>query len=121
MNHNFCSAQVSIETTLIRNFGPQKKKYSQGVTCIQHLPTGSFLLGTGEGMLIESTGAPNFRRTRATKFPAPITSIALRGSGNQVYVGLSNSQLYMMEFDTLEFKLLMSCHGKAITSVVFPK
>lgn len=112
---------MSIETTLIRNYGPQKKKYSQAVTCILLLPSGSYILGTGEGTLIETPGPPNFRKTRSTKFPGSITSIAMRGSGNQIYVGLSNSQMYLMEYDSMEFKLLVSCHGKAITSIVFPR
>ena len=116
-----CSMQVSIETTLIRNFGPQKKKFSQAVTCIQLLPSGTQLLGTGEGLLVETQGPPNFRRTRSTKFPAGISSIALRGNGNQVFVGLCNSQMYVMEYHSLEFKMVASCHSNAITSIVFPR
>ena len=113
--------QVSITTTLIREFGPPKKKFAQGVGCIQLLPSGNFLLGTGEGLILETTGPPNFKKIRSAKFPAQITSISLRGGGNQFFVGVSNSQMYRVDFASFEYTLLASCHGNAITSVVFPR
>ena len=82
-----CPLQVNIETYLFRHFGPQKDKFSQGVTALQLLPSGNLLLGTGEGVVAEVRGAPHFRRVRTSRVPGAITSVALRGSGNQVGEG----------------------------------
>lgn len=81
------SLQVNIETYLFRHFGPQKDKFSQGVTALQLLPSGNLLLGTGDGVVAEVRGAPHFRRVRTSRVPGAITSVALRGSGNQVREG----------------------------------
>ena len=50
------------------------------------LPSGKFLLGTGEGVVAEVTGAPHFKRLRTGRVPGAVTSVTLRGSGNQVWV-----------------------------------
>jgi hypothetical protein len=115
------AVQVCIETTLIREFGPQKKKYSLGITVVQTHPSGNFLLGTGEGLLAEASGAPHFKKLRSAKFPMSITSIAVLGSGNHVFVGCGNSQMYCLDYESFELSLLGSCHGHAITSIAFPR
>ena len=88
------SLQVNIETCLFRHFGPQKEKFSQGVTALQLLPSGKFLLGTGEGVVAEVTGAPHFKRLRTARMPGAITSVALRGSGNQVWASHTHTHTH---------------------------
>ena len=73
-------------THLIRYFGPQKEKFSQGITALQLLPSGDLLCGTGEGVVAVLHGAPSFKRVRSGKVAGAVTSVALRGSGNQVGV-----------------------------------
>ena len=88
------SLQVNIETCLFRHFGPQKEKFSQGVTALQLLPSGKFLLGTGEGVVAEVTGAPHFKKLRTARMPGAVTSVALRGSGNQVWASLTHTHTH---------------------------
>ena len=75
---------MNLKTCLIRYFGPQKEKFSQGVTALQLLSSGNLLLGTGEGSVAELKGAPSFKRVRSEKVAGAITSVSLRGSGSQV-------------------------------------
>ena len=92
--HFFSSLQVNIETCLFRHFGPQKEKFSQGVTALQMLPSGKFLLGTGEGVVAEVTGAPHFKRLRTSRVPGAVTSVTLRGSGNQVWASHTHTHTH---------------------------
>jgi len=112
---------VNIETYLFRHFGPQKDKFSQGVTALQLLPSGNLLLGTGDGVVAEVRGAPHFRRVRTSRVPGAITSVALRGSGNQFFVGMATAQMYQFEFADFSSTLLSSCHHSAVTDIVFPQ
>lgn len=88
---------------------------------IQILSSGHCILGTGEGLLAETSGPPNFKMLRSTKFPVGITSISLHVDGDQLFVGCSNSQMYRLDYESFEFSLLASCHGNAISSIVFPR
>ena len=113
---------MNITTRLFSQFGPQKDKYSLGVTALQLLPSGNILIGTGEGKIVEITGAPHFKRVRSCKAPGGITSVALRGKGSEFYVGTKLSQLLKFQFhDFSNFELLTSCHYSAVTDIVFPR
>ena len=135
---------MNIETCLFRHFGPQKEKFSQGVSALQMLPSGKFLLGTGEGVVAEVTGAPHFKRLRTGRVPGAVTSVTLRGSGNQVwvshthtpthrhthmltlsalqfFVGMATAQMYQFEYESFRSSLIGSCHNSAITDIVFPR
>ncbi len=117
-----CYNQVNIQTNIIRKYGPQKNKFSQGVTCIQMLPSGNFLLGTGDGHLVEATGAPNFKKIRSTsKFPGKVTSVVVVADKKKLMVGLDNSQIYSVDMETFNSDLGGTCHSSPITSVVFPR
>ena len=133
---------MNIETCLFRHFGPQKEKFSQGVSALQMLPSGKFLLGTGEGVVAEVTEAPHFKRLRTGRVPGAVTSVTLRGSGNQVwvshththrhthmltlsalqfFVGMATAQMYQFEYESFRSSLIGSCHNSAITDIVFPR
>ena len=131
---------MNIETSLFRHFGPQKEKFSQGVSALQMLPSGKFLLGTGEGVVAEVTGAPHFKRLRTGRVPGAVTSVTLRGSGNQVcmglthththmltlsalqfFVGTATAQMYQFEYESFSSSLIGSCHNSAVTDIVFPR
>ena len=115
------SAQVNIATRLFSQYGPMKDKYSLGVTAIHLLPSGNLLIGTGDGRIVENTGAPHFKRVRSCKVAGGITSIALRGNGSEFYVGTNLSQMFKFQFhDFSSSELIASCHHSAVTDIVFP-
>ena len=61
-----------------------------------------------------------FKKLRVTKLPGAITSITLRGRGNQFYVGTAKGQLYQVNFEDFGYTLLSSCHYHEVTDIVFP-
>ena len=61
-----------------------------------------------------------FKKLRVTKLPGAVSSIALRGRGNQFYVGTTKGQLYQVNFDDFSSALVSSCHYNEVTDVVFP-
>lgn len=79
--------KVNINTKLLRHFGPQKEKLSLGVTSIQLLPSEDLLVGTGDGTIAVMRGAPSFKLLKSAKVVGEVTSVVLRGSGNQVRTG----------------------------------
>lgn len=118
----FNVSQVNIVTRLFSQFGPQKDKYSLGVTALHLLPSGNILIGTGDGKIAEIKGAPNFKRVRSCKVPGGVTSIALRGNGSEFYVGTSLSQMFKFQFhDFSTSEMVSSCHYSAVTDIVFPR
>ncbi len=78
-------------------------------------------MGTGDGLIAEISKSPNFKKIRSTKLSGKVTSVSLRGNGNQFFVGLGNAQMYKMDFETFTPTLLGSCHESAITSIAFPR
>ena len=114
--------QVNIQTHIIRKYGPPKKKFSQGVSTIRMLPSGNFLVGTGDGHVVQTTGAPNFKKVKSTtNFPGKVTSVVQRPTENKLLVGLDNSQIYKVNMDSFDSVLAGTCHSTPITSVVFPR
>ena len=61
-----------------------------------------------------------FKKRRVTKLPGAVTSIALRGHGNQFYVGTAKGQMYQLDFEDLSNTLVSSCHYNEVTDIVFP-
>lgn len=61
-----------------------------------------------------------FKKLRTTCVPGAVTSVALRGRGNQFFVGTGRGQMYQVNFEDFSSTLLSSCHYKEVTDVVFP-
>jgi len=84
--------------------------------------SGNFLVGTGDGHLVQTTGAPNFKKVKSTtRFPAKVTSVVEKEVDNRLLVGLDNSQIYRVDMDSFDSVLAGTCHSTPITSVVFPR
>ena len=147
---SFTCPQVNIGTCLFRHFGPQKEKFSLGVTTLKLLPSGNLLLGTGDGRVAELSTPPKglyslslslsltasisltdtgdrkqqskavFKKLRSTKIPGAVTSVALRGRGSQFFVGTARGQVYQVNFEDFSSTLVGSCHYDEVTDIVFP-
>ena len=61
-----------------------------------------------------------FKKLRVSKLPGAVTSIGLRGHGNQFYVGTAKGQMYQVNFEDFGSTLLSSCHYNEVTDIVFP-
>lgn len=112
--------QVNINTKLLRHFGPQKEKLSLGVTSIQLLPSEDLLVGTGDGTIAVMRGAPSFKLLKSAKVVGEVTSVVLRGSGNQFFIGTDAAQLYQSTFQDFDPTLMRACHNTPVTDISFP-
>ena len=45
--------RINTNTCYVKDFGPQKEKFSLGIKSLQVLPSGNILLGTGDGVVAE--------------------------------------------------------------------
>ena len=61
-----------------------------------------------------------FKKLRVTKLPGAVTSLALRGHGNQFYAGTARGQMYQVNFEDFSHTMVSSCHYNEVTDVVFP-
>ncbi len=91
---------IYVPATQFKTIGPEKKKYSMGITAMQALINGDVLIGTGEGkihMTEKETFKPLkyysiriylknsiFYRFRSLQAMGEVTSLALRGEGHMV-------------------------------------
>ena len=127
---------MNLNTRLIQYYGPQKNKLSCGVQALQLLPSGSMLVGSGEGTL--AILMPSLKRSKSNaKVSGAVSSIALSKDGNlvgslyshfignltassQFYVGTGSSQRYSVELEGFSLQLICSSHCSAVTDVCFP-
>jgi len=114
---------VNCKSRYFQALGPEKQKFSLGVTSLTHLKTGQILVGAGDGTVTVVGGmAQKFKRTnKCTKVSGKVTSLALRGNGQQFYVGTEQSQIY--RFNMVDFKeeLLSTCHYTPVNDSCFPQ
>jgi WD40 repeat protein len=99
--------------------GPEKNKYSLGVTALQRLKTGDLLAGSGDGkiMLLD---ARTLKPKKTAQCDAEITSISLRGDGHMFFVGTAKSQIYRIQLADWKQDLLNTCHNSVINDIAFP-
>ena len=50
-----------------------------------------------------------------------VTSLALNGNGNELFVGTSTAQMYKFTVQDFSKTLLGSCHHDVITDICFPR
>ena len=63
--------------------GPEKNKFSLGVTAIQCLKNGDILAGSGDGKVMLLTPS-TFKTKKVSECDAEISSLSLRGDGHMV-------------------------------------
>lgn len=111
--------QIAYPSGLFKAIGPEKNKFSLGVTALQCLKTGDILAGAGDGKVY--TLAPNtFKPKKTLECDAEITSIALRGEGHMFFVGTAKAQIYRVQLAEWKHELMNTCHDGPINDVAFP-
>ncbi|XP_053310115.1 cilia- and flagella-associated protein 52 [Spea bombifrons] len=111
--------KMNTKTKLLNSYGPQKDRFSLGVTALTLLKTGEFLVGSGDGKLSLCKG-PNFKAIKSVQLQGSVSSISLRGQGHQFFVGTAQSQLYRFTYPEFKEELIFTCHSEAINDIVFP-
>ncbi|XP_060723217.1 cilia- and flagella-associated protein 52 [Tachysurus vachellii] len=112
--------RVNLKSRLLNSFGPQKHRFSKGVNAMKMLKTGDLLVGSGDGTfsLCSST---NFKTLKSVTLEGGVTSVALRGEGQQVFVGTEASQIYRFGYTDFTPELITSSHCSAVWDAAFPE
>ncbi|XP_022080542.1 cilia- and flagella-associated protein 52-like [Acanthaster planci] len=113
--------QINIRNTLLSSHGPEKDKYSQGVTSLALLWTGEILLGAGDGT-VAVIKKEKFKKMKSHKIPGSgaITSLVLRGKGHQFLVGTEKSQIHRFNLAEFTREQLRDCHYSSVSDIAFP-
>uniref|UniRef100_A0A8C6WKE7 Cilia- and flagella-associated protein 52 n=1 Tax=Neogobius melanostomus TaxID=47308 RepID=A0A8C6WKE7_9GOBI len=101
--------KVIMKTGLLSECGPVKTKYSLGVTALKLLKSGLLLVGSGSGAF-----------TLCSSLEKGVTSIALRGEGQQFFVGTESAQIYRFSYEDFKEELISTGHNCAVKDVAIP-
>lgn len=123
---------INMESRLFQHIGPEKEKFSLGVTSVALLETGEFLIGAGDGTVqimraCEQQAATGGKKSlkfvktkKQQKLESGVTSISLRGRGHEFFVGTEKSQIYKFQLADFSHTLVNTCHYSAINDIAFP-
>ncbi|XP_034544788.1 cilia- and flagella-associated protein 52 [Notolabrus celidotus] len=108
--------KINMKTGLLTNCGPVKTKYSLGVNVLRALKTGDLLVGSGSGTFTLCSRT-NFKIHKEVQLEKGVTSIALRGEGQQFFVGTEAGQMYRFSYDDFNSELISTSHSSAVNDV----
>ncbi|KAM3922864.1 cilia- and flagella-associated protein 52 [Leptodactylus fuscus] len=111
--------KVNTKTKLLNSCGPQKDRFSLGVTSLTLLKTGEFIIGSGDGKL-SICKEPNYKAVKRVKLQGAVNSITLRGQGHQFFIGTGQAQIYRFNYPEFKEEIIATCHSEAINDIVFP-
>lgn len=130
--------KINMQTCKLQSCGPEKDKFTRGVTDVKILPNNNLIVGTGSGTvaLVKSSNTkkyPTFREFRAGAAECgtkSITSVALRCSGHEVFVGTNQAEIYKLSLSGTENissgdskvwtgDMIVSCHHNKVRDIAF--
>ncbi|NXS58914.1 CFA52 protein, partial [Brachypteracias leptosomus] len=111
--------KVNMNNKLMTDYGPQKEKFSSGVTALLLLKTGDLIVGTGGGIVALCRGS-NYKVMKKIQVQGAVTSLTGRGQGHQFFVGTNKCQIYRVNFTAFKEELIAACHNEAVHDIVFP-
>ncbi len=71
---------------MFKGLGPEKDKFSKGVVSIALLKTGDVLAGCGDGT-VALVKPGTWKVLKSARLDASVTSVALRGDGQEYFAG----------------------------------
>ncbi|XP_019113564.1 cilia- and flagella-associated protein 52 [Larimichthys crocea] len=108
--------KINLRTGLLSDCGPAKKKYSLGVSVLRILKSGDLLVGSGSGTFTLCSRT-NFKTLKEVQLEKGVTSIAIRGQGQQVFVGTEAAEMYRFSYDDFKPELISTSHSSAVKDV----
>jgi cilia- and flagella-associated protein 52 len=112
--------EISYPMGTFKSIGPEKNKFSLGVTSLRSLKNGDLIVGSGDGRIVLLDPANKFKTKMSAQCDAEVTSISLRGVGHMFFVGTAKSQIYRLELSEWKQELLNTCHNGVINDIIFP-
>ena len=111
--------ELNLERAIYKRCGPVRKLFAQGVQCLALLGNGDLLVGTGDGT-IAKLGSQNLQVKGQSEVLGPVTSITLTQDNTHMFLGTSQSNIYMLDSDQLKPELRNTCHYEKINDISFP-
>ncbi|XP_074777942.1 cilia- and flagella-associated protein 52 [Athene noctua] len=111
--------KLNTNNKLMTDYGPQKEKFSLGVTALLLLKTGDVIVGTGGGIVALCKGS-NYKVMKKIQVQGAVTSLTHRGQGHQFFVGTNECQIYRVNYTAFKEELIAACHSEAVHDIVFP-
>ncbi|NXK99042.1 CFA52 protein, partial [Mesembrinibis cayennensis] len=111
--------KVNTNNKLMTHYGPQKEKFSSGVTALLLLKTGDLIVGTGGGIVALCKGS-NYKVMKKIQVQGAVTSLTCSGQDHQFFVGTNECQIYRINYTAFKEELIAACHTEAIHDIVFP-
>uniref|UniRef100_A0A8D0AV03 Cilia- and flagella-associated protein 52 n=1 Tax=Sander lucioperca TaxID=283035 RepID=A0A8D0AV03_SANLU len=108
--------KINLKTGLLSDCGPVKAKYSLGVNVIRILKSGDLLVGSGSGTFTLCSRT-NFKTLKKVQLEKGVTSIAIRGEGQQFFVGTEAAQMYRLSYENFKSELISTSHNSAVKDV----
>ncbi|KAK2514652.1 hypothetical protein Q9233_014808 [Columba guinea] len=112
--------KVNTSSKVVTACGPQKKKFSMGVTALLLPKTGGLIVGTGEGTVALCTGS-DFQVKKRMRVEGAVTSLTCRGRDDQFFIGTNKGQMHRSAYATFKEELVAVCHTGAVNDIVFPE
>lgn len=126
--------QCNLATRLFKCVGPNKDKLERGILSLQLMPNGgNIIVGSGDGTVgiirikqLSANGkksapkTPSLVLVKQEKVEGEVYSVAIADDGGRsFYVGTSRSNIYKMNFTSMEAELIETCHYHGINDVCF--
>uniref|UniRef100_A0AAR2J7L3 Cilia- and flagella-associated protein 52 n=1 Tax=Pygocentrus nattereri TaxID=42514 RepID=A0AAR2J7L3_PYGNA len=112
--------KVNLKSRLLSSCGPVKQKFSKGVNALKMLKTGDLLVGSGDGAF-SLCSSNNFKIIKRVELEGGVSSVALRGEGQQVFVGTDAAQIYCFGYTDFKPELISTNHSSAVWDTAFPQ
>ncbi|KAG7486120.1 cilia-and flagella-associated protein 52 [Solea senegalensis] len=111
--------KINLKTGLLCDCGPVKTKYSLGVNVLKILKSGDLLVGSGCG-IFTLCSRTNFKILKKVQLEKGVTSIALRGESQQIFVGTEAAQMYRLTIGDFKAQLISTGHSTAVSDIAIP-
>ncbi|KAK2514626.1 hypothetical protein Q9233_014782 [Columba guinea] len=112
--------KVNTSSKVVTACGPQKKKFSMGVTALLLPKTGGLIVSTGEGTVALCTGS-DFQVKKRMRVEGAVASLTCRGRDDQFFIGTNKGQMHRSAYATFKEELVAVCHTGAVNDIVFPE
>ncbi|KAM3623149.1 uncharacterized protein V6R79_007690 [Siganus canaliculatus] len=108
--------KINLKTRFMTVCGPVKKMYDGGVNVLKTLNSGNLLVGSGAGIFALCSDT-NFKLLKKAELGRGVTSIALKGEGQQFFVGTEAAQMYRFSYEDFKAELISTNHSSAILDI----
>lgn len=111
--------EIYLERCNFKRCGPVKRLFAQGINCIDLLPNGDILVGSGDGT-VAKVGLKDMKVKSESKLMGSCTSLALTSDGSHFFAGTNKATIYWSDSDSIKPELRNTCHYEKINDIAFP-